>query len=221
MKVNEVFLSCQGEGINSGIPMVFVRLQGCNLHCSWCDTKYALNGEGREVAPSGLAREVVALAGRYISWVCVTGGEPLQQSNELWGLIRLLRGRSLRLEIETNGSYLKPSWYRWVNCWVTDIKCPSSGWTPHDEIIADWVRKQSTFDCLKFVVATDEDLSYVLSVLRRHEIRSGPHVLISPMLPLGGEGKAWPQQVWQFCVDHQLRYSLQTHKIVFGNKRGV
>jgi len=102
LKINEIFYSIQGEGRNTGIPMVFIRLAGCNLRCSFCDTAYASEG-GRKMS----GREIVDEVRKYKSkWVCITGGEPFLQ--DLTSLVNLLKIEGLNIHIESNGTVFQP-----------------------------------------------------------------------------------------------------------------
>jgi len=227
IRVNEVFLSLQGEGLYAGEPTVFVRFQGCNLlvGCSWCDTAYAQNSEkGAEMAVEKIKEEVRNLLPHFKSWVCITGGEPLYQPDGLRELIRGLKSWGYRVEIETNGTIPKPRWYTLADCWVADIKCPSSGVVSLEE----WFNMRSK-DQIKLVVGDSKDLEFARDVINRNRARS-PEVLVSPMIPVGdaitgGEcsvvNRGWLQEVWNFCIEERVRFSLQIHKICFGNKKGV
>lgn len=109
MKINEIFYSIQGEGNNTGISMVFIRLSGCNLRCSFCDTAYAFE-DGREMSES----EIMAEVSKYeASWVCITGGEPFMQ--DIGRLVGRLKLKGMTIQIETNGTIFQP-----VDCdWLT------------------------------------------------------------------------------------------------------
>ena len=220
LKISEIFLSCQGEGLQAGIPQVFVRLQGCDVGCKWCDTKYAWNDDGGEYMSSQqVANTVVQVAGKQCKWVYITGGEPLLQS-DVGELIRDLKRRNYSITLATSGTVKLPLWFRTVH-WVVDYKLPSSGTTkPH---IVEWWRLRKN-DELKFVVGDEHDLEKVLSVRYAMKCYSGaPVLIVSPMLRLGlvEEQQDWLRRVWEFCCNHDLRFSLQLHKVVFGNKKGV
>ncbi|MBE0446954.1 MAG: 7-carboxy-7-deazaguanine synthase QueE [Actinobacteria bacterium] len=108
MRVSEIFYSIQGEGHNTGIAMVFVRLAGCNLHCSFCDTQYAL---GPSIGMDEY--EIIEQVRRYgAQWVCITGGEPFLQDISL--LTSLLRQAGVRIHIETNGTLFYPVACDWL-----------------------------------------------------------------------------------------------------------
>lgn len=108
LKVNEIFYSIQGEGKNAGVAMVFIRLSGCNLRCSFCDTAYAFDA-GREMPES----EIVAEVKRHQpDWVCITGGEPFLQ--DLRHLIHHLKLEGFNVQIETNGTTHQPVDCDWL-----------------------------------------------------------------------------------------------------------
>ena len=108
MKVNEIFYSLQGEGRNAGVPMVFVRLAGCNLRCDFCDTKYAF-AAGEEMTVG----EILSARGKYPSeWVCITGGEPFIQP--LAELVTRLKMDGSLIQIETNGTIFQPVACDWL-----------------------------------------------------------------------------------------------------------
>lgn len=247
MRVNEIFHSIQGEGILTGVPMVFIRLQGCNLRCSWCDTTYAQDGNGGELmTPVQVANTIKQLVSYNKRWLCITGGEPLLHTEELWELIHALKRTGIyNIEVETNGSFPPPHWFPLVDSWVADIKCPSSGTCGVSKI--DMWFSMRRKDQIKFVVGNEEDLDFVRETLKAR--LCVPHVLVSPvmpnfedvykkfdirslrvdesilvpdddLLPILQHGQ-WLQRVAEFCKDVNARYSLQIHKVIWGNKKGV
>ena len=212
MLVNEVFSSIQGEGPDAGLPATFLRLAKCNIRCSFCDTKYAFQ-DGEEMMLS----EVWARLMKGTKFIVVSGGEPLLQEEELGKLINLMRKQHYHFAIETNGTLSRPSWWRKV-VWDVDCKCPSSGVR---RFKYEWLSIGEK-NRLKFVVSDKNDFEFVLRVVemaRHYELC--PQLLVSPMIPVEGAGKEWLQTVWEFCVANSLRYSLQVHKIVWGNRVGV
>ena len=218
MKINECFKSLQGEGPDVGLPVVFVRLSGCNVRCSFCDTQYAF-AEGTQYSIEEVAAKVCSLAPKGL--VIVTGGEPLLQQDELGKLVQLLR-KTHHFAVETNGTLPKPRWWNKV-LWDVDCKCPSSGVTKFDN---EWFSVGEK-NRIKFVVSNINDLFYVAAVVRRARFwELCPTLLVSPMIPFTDidnlvAGRDWLQQVWHFCVVNDLRFSLQIHKVVFGSERGV
>lgn len=229
MKVNEIFLSIQGEGLYAGVPMVFIRLQGCTLYCLYCDTVYSQDSRGGANYSSNDILGVVEALGSIVKpMVCITGGEPLEQEEELYHLVNILHSKGYEIEIETNGCMKKPRWWEKVDFWVPDMKCPSSGkdtWAREKE----WYTDMRECDQVKFVVGTLEDLQYTRQLILRNGFAS-PQVLISPVLAqhsLLDKEQEWLQEVVRFVLDmrdysNKVRLSLQIHKFLWPRtKRGV
>lgn len=195
--------------------MVFVRLQGCNLRCKWCDTPYAqapLTGD--ELSPPSIRSQVV-LTAPQADWVCITGGEPLSQARRLHELVQLLHEREYKVEIETNGSFLPPKWWEEVDSWCVDVKCPSSG--QKGSFLSKWTSARPQ-DQLKFVVDDETDLEYTYDVFSAFE-KGGPTTLLSPTMP---NNREWLHRCARFCLVHNIRFSLQLHKVVWEpSTRGV
>lgn len=230
MRISEIIYTNQGEGRYAGEPSIFIRLQGCNLYppgCRWCDTPYAQphNG-GEEVSVRKVYEEARNILPYYNSWVCITGGEPLLQDDELGELVSEFKRNGYLVEIETNGTLPKPIWWTRVNSWVSDIKCPSSG-------MDHWARESEWFntrecDQVKFVVGSEKDLDYIRPIIKRN-LAKNPLVLVSPVFSpkpqLSGLETEYQREffqiVWNFCLEERVRFSLQLHKITWGNKRGV
>ena len=230
MKINEIFLSLQGEGVYQGVPMVFIRMQGCGLlpGCSFCDTQYARDPDGGfEKTIDEVVGNVSKLLPYYGGWVCITGGEPLFQFMELEQLVRKLKEGGYKVTVETNGSYKPPKWYTLVDSWDADIKCPTSGVCSVSKEMWLHLRQQ---DQVKFVVSSSDDLQFVKDVLNRNKtynatvlISPAAHVLLDERAGKIEEywNKEWLQECWEFCIENRLRFSLQIHKMVYGNRRGV
>ena len=229
MQISEIFRSCQGEGVRAGLRTIFVRLQGCNLYpngCSFCDTKYAQSDGGRRIDVLDVVSEIKRLSnGRKA--VEITGGEPLYQVSELCDLVDRLKFHDYFIEVFTNSTLKPPTFYFLVDSWVADIKCPSSG-ASGACLVDAWFDVLRETDCVKFVVESVTDLTYVEKVLSSRGCDA--QVLISPMIPncpdsLLGEvlmsHRKWLQAVWEFCVEHDYRFSFQMHKLVYGNRSGV
>ena len=230
-RISEVFYSIQGEGIYQGLPTLFIRFQGCNLltHCTYCDTGYAQDpNDGTDMAAEAIVSVCVRLQPRtYQTWICITGGEPLYQPDDLYELVRKLKAFGYRVEIETNGSIKPPKWYTIVDSWCTDIKCPSSGVCGIS--LEEWFNTRFC-DQIKFVVGNKEDLDFARKLTMKNAARS-PQILVSPVVDnthtddkVGGQvllEKLWLQEVVEFCKDLEVRFSLQWHKVVYGNRRGV
>ena len=230
MRINEIFYSIQGEGKYAGYPMVFVRLQGCSMKppCSWCDTTYAYDPKGGlDMSVEAVYREVERLVSPNKCMVCITGGESLMQVKDCGALVQKLNGGGFSVEIETNGMHTKPFWWESVYSWCVDIKCPSSGWS--GKWYGDWLDTRRS-DQLKLVVGTLEDLDYASRVISEHGAGK-PEILVSPVIHsgydelTGGEcsilNRQWLQIVAEFCKEHRVKFSLQLHKVVWGERKGV
>lgn len=229
MRVSEVFYSLSGEGIHAGIPTIFVRLQGCGLRCSYCDTKYALDPKGgEELTPTAVEVRAFRMLSKA-EWALITGGEPLQQADAVRRLVRDFQESEYKVEVETNGSIDPPDWFRDVDSWSVDVKCPSSG-PAYGSFRTTWLKKLRKCDQLKFVVGTQEDLNFVRGFLKGAKLR--PTVLVSPVngVLLNKKGGTvekywnrceWLQECAEFCKEQNVRMSLQLHKILYGDRRGV
>lgn len=230
LKVNEIFRSIQGEGLLTGHPMTFLRLFGCNLACKYCDTDYAKssttipgNRSFEDLTIKEVINRVKGLPTRKGYWVCITGGEPLVQEEELGRLVGLLSLEGIKITIETNGSFPKPDWAKRVTSWNADIKCPSSG--EGGRSLDEWFY-QTPADQVKFVVSDRKDLIFVESALVRNRERTST-ILVSPCLELMPNGeiskqsKIWVPTVASFCVEMNVVFSFQIHKVIWGAKRGV
>ena len=230
-KVNEIFLSIQGEGINAGEPTVFIRLAGCNLYpdnmCNWCDTKYAQANTGDEYTIDEIINMIVELSPNPQIHICITGGEPLFKVDELANLTARLSFYNYYLEVFTNGTCPKPSWWTRVDSWAVDCKMPSTGVKlPFDK---SWYELRSR-DQFKITVANEEDLIAASDAIAKMAFTVA-HVIVSPVIPLdfnantAGDGVCidctWLRRVAEFCIEKKVRYSLQLQKIIWGNRKGV
>jgi len=213
MRVESIYYSLNGEGVHALIPSAIVRLQGCNLKCTWCDTAYSLDPtKGTEMSVESVLEAVSAVCA-HPRWVLLTGGEPLLQELELLKLVKELKRRGIKIEVETNGSFEAPIWWKLVDSWSADIKCPSSGM--YGRSLLSWLDTRER-DQVKFVVANEEDLECVRSILVSHYI--APTVLISPVYPWNNE---WLRTCAEFCKTYDTRMSLQQHKIIYGKEKNV
>jgi 7-carboxy-7-deazaguanine synthase len=212
LTINEIFYSIQGESTYSGRPCVFVRLTGCDLRCSWCDTAYAFN-EGRKMSVDDVLQEVE----RYNSpLVEVTGGEPLLQSEVYPLMDRLLEsGRTVLLE---TGGQIDVSRVPGAVVKVMDVKCPGSGESEKNE----WanIDRLGPRDQVKFVVKDRADYEYARATLVRHSLdRRCAAVLFSPV-----HGVLHPKELSEWILEDRLpvRLQLQIHKHIWGaDVRGV
>jgi organic radical activating enzyme len=173
MRVSEVFVSVQGEGPSLGRPAVFLRLSGCNLSCTWCDTKYAWYG-GEELSVDVVAKRVLDLLRRYrgVSLLVVTGGEPLLQSEELAELLARLRREipHLEVEVETNGTVDPRAVIDYVDRLIVSPKLSNSG-LPEEvrrvsEGVIEVIRTRRDRVYVKVVVEGPEDTEELLRLVK-------------------------------------------------------
>jgi len=212
LKVNEIFFSIQGESTYSGIPCAFVRLAGCNLRCTYCDTTYAYDqGSVMEVA------EVIRQAtGFHCPWVALTGGEPLLQEDTPNLLVSLLNLNKMVI-VETNGSLdIDRIDRRCVR--VVDVKCPGSGQCRHND--PQNLHRLTANDQVKFVISDRGDYDFAKSVIKGLGARvPSEQLLLSP-----AHGVLAPDLLARWILNDRLhvRLNLQLHKIIWPNDtRGV
>ena len=212
MKLNTIFSSLQGEGRFQGYPSDFIRFFGCNLNCSYCDTKYTLSGDSFYFMTPEEAAEKLNKTGVFD--LCVTGGEPMCQEDELLKFLLLLSKK--RVSIETNGSLELEPLYRAFSAaktdsqlyFSTDWKTPGSGNPVFDERNVNFL-KDSRAGWIKFVVATSQDLDFVEEKLR---FLDGTETYLSPVFE---NGREWFSLVEKFVKSHKnIRLQLQLHKIL-------
>jgi 7-carboxy-7-deazaguanine synthase len=209
MRIAEIFFSIQGEGVLIGTPTTFVRTVGCNLDCSWCDTRYARAG-GSEMT----AEEVSAAVDKFgAPFVSLTGGEPLIQK-DIGQLISMLLDDGYHITIETNGSLPLDSLPSSEEIMISmDIKCPSSGMSGHN--LYENLSFLSLRDQLKFVIADRIDYLFAKKVLSEHDVNA-PVILT----PAGGTDLL-PLAEWVLEDKLWVRVLPQLHKIIWGGRRGV
>lgn len=206
MQVSEIFFSIQGESSFAGQPCVFVRLTGCNLRCTWCDTEYVFYG-GERMAVDEVFTRVKAYPARLLE---ITGGEPMLQEKEVLPLLERLLADGYRVLLETSGERPLASVPRAV-VKIVDVKCPGSGesgtfrmenldaLTPNDE--------------LKFVLADRGDYEFAAVFLERHAAREKVRaVTFSPVF-----GQLDPRELaeWILADGLDVRLGLQLHKFIW------
>ncbi|MDU9375772.1 7-carboxy-7-deazaguanine synthase [Methanocorpusculaceae archaeon Sp1] len=202
MKITETFVSLQGEGLRQGMPCMFVRLAGCNLHCAWCDTEYAL---GNAIGVEMTAEEVMEAAiASGVSYVCITGGEPLLQKEELVPLVAAMHEAGVTIDIETNGTVPFGELQDYASVCM-DVKCPSSGEMSDLSLLAS-LRET---DAVKFVIGDEADYLYMVEVLAANPKLRAP-VCITPVY---GTDTKW---LVETIIAEKLpvRFQLQLHKMV-------
>ena len=209
LRITEVFYSLQGEASRVGLPTVFVRLTGCPLRCSWCDTTYSFTG-GEAATIASVLAEVAKYPARQ---VCVTGGEPLSQKECLTLLVALCDA-GYDVSLETSGaldvSAVDPRVSR-----IMDLKAPDSGEVGRNL----W----SNLDCLdgrdeiKIVIASRGDYEWARDVVRQRQIDAICPVLFSP-----AQGLLEARLLADWILEDGLnvRFQLQLHKLLWGNMQG-
>lgn len=194
--VTEIFYSIQGEGTMAGVPMTFIRLSGCNLTCSWCDTKYSWK-PGKVMTLGEIAREV----GKHpLAMVCITGGEPFLQ--DLHDLCHGLRQIGMVIQIESNGTCIPESWDE--HAYDSYLVISPKRQSPPSYFA------YSLADEIKIVIAKEDDLRWLEAVERALGYADQEKV-IQP------EGNR--PETTKLCLDYvkehpQWRLSLQLHKIL-------
>lgn len=209
LRITEIFYSLQGEASRVGLPTVFVRLTGCPLRCTWCDTTYSFTGGEAATIDSVLA-EVLRHPARQ---VCVTGGEPLSQKDCL-PLLTALCDAGYDVSLETSGaldiSGVDPRVSR-----IMDLKAPGSGEVDKNrwENLACLTRR----DELKIVLASREDYEWARAQVCSHDLPSRCPVLFSP-----AQGALAPTQLAEWILEDGLdvRFQMQLHKLLWGNMIG-
>ncbi|HZH49072.1 MAG TPA: 7-carboxy-7-deazaguanine synthase QueE [Nitrospira sp.] len=211
MRVTEIFHSIQGESSYAGQPCVFVRLTGCPLRCTWCDTEYAFYG-GTEQAIDEILSKVDSYGCRLVE---VTGGEPLAQS-DAFPLISTLCDRGYQVLIETSGAIDIASVDRRAHV-ILDVKCPGSGMT--DRMYWPNLNQLTTKDEAKFVLADRKDYDWAREIIAKYELTTRCSVLMSPVF-----GSLEPRQLAEWVLADRLpvRFQLQLHKWIWApDMRGV
>ena len=209
IRINEIFYSIQGESSRIGFPTVFIRLTGCPMRCTYCDTAYAFH-QGNQQEIDAIINQVQQYPTKFVT---VTGGEPLAQKNCL-DLLDQLCDLGYEVSLETGGGIdISP-----VNAKVKiilDIKTPKSGEAENNF----WpnLKQIKQMDEIKFVVADQEDFEWAIQTMHEHQLDQ-KKILFSPVYnQLEGELLA------KWILDHgiEARLQLQLHKILWGEKQGV
>ncbi len=211
LKVTEIFHSIQGESTLAGERFTFVRLTGCPLRCTYCDTTYSYTG-GQWMRVD----EIVAVVKSHgTRWVCLTGGEPLAQKRSLL-LVLALREHGLEVTIETDGEEdVAP--YVGLARLIMDMKTPSSG--EKAGVCFENLRHLHKSDEIKFVISDDEDYRWAVAQCREHRLTERFKVLFSPV-----HGKMPLSRLAEHIIADRLdvRLQAQLHKQIWGeNVRGV
>ncbi len=212
LTISEIFHSIQGESTYAGAPCVFVRLAGCDLRCSWCDTPYAFTG-GRKIAVEDVVSAVAAFGCDLVE---ITGGEPLLQE-DVYPLMTALVEGGMTVLLETGGHLAIDRVPAGV-VKIVDVKCPASGESARNH----WpnLDRLSPADQVKFVIQDRADYDFARHVIARHGLESRcAAVLLSPV-----HGVLAPADLaaWILADGLPVRLQLQVHKYIWGaHVRGV
>jgi 7-carboxy-7-deazaguanine synthase len=209
--VNEIFTSIQGESLSAGRPCTFVRLTGCNLRCSYCDTAYAFH-EGHERRVAEVVEEVLGRSPRFVT---VTGGEPLLQDGA-FDLVTTLLDRGCEVQVETSGAVDTAGLDPRARV-ILDVKTPGSG--ESGKTIPGLLPLLRPGDEAKFVVVDRADYEFARNFLREGRIPRGVAVLLSP-----AHGELEPKALAAWILEDglEVRLQLQIHKYIWGKEsRGV
>lgn len=215
LNISEIFYSIQGEGTRAGLPCVFVRLQGCNLRCTWCDTPYAL--EIKQIEQIMTFREILEHIKSFnCNFIEFTGGEPLVQSNSI-DLMNYLIENGYTVAIETSGSKLIDKLHPDI-IKILDIKCPASNMSKFNKI--ENLKYLNKKDEIKFVISDRGDFDWAMDYISRNNTFAiTENILFSPVF-----GKLEPIVLsqWILATHLPIRLQLQIHKFIWEpNKRGV
>ena len=219
MQITEIYKSLQGESTYAGLACVFVRLTGCNLRCSWCDTEYAFYG-GRKMTVEEVLEEVEHLSPGGL--VEITGGEPMLQERELVPLMQRLLESSYKVLLETSGERpLEPIPAAVIK--VVDVKCPHSG--EQDTFRMENLETLRPHDELKFVLSDRTDYEFARDFVFQHDLASRVHaVLFSPAFSKEAERVRDcshcllnPEELadWMLADNVPARLGLQIHKFIW------
>jgi len=212
LKINEVYLSIQGESTWAGLLCAFVRLTACDLRCTYCDTAYAFY-DGIKRTLGEIFDQVIAFDSPMVE---ITGGEPLLQKNVL-PLMRMFCDAGKRVLIETSGAHdispIDPRVHR-----IMDLKTPSSG-ESHRNLFSN-IPHLTKRDEVKFVIGSREDYDWSKSQISEHRLPARCNeVLFSPVF-----GQIEPRQIVEWMIEDKLqaRFQLQQHKFIWDPKaKGV
>ena len=204
MRVTEIFHSIQGESTYAGLPCTFVRLTGCPLRCTWCDSEYTFHG-GTEITWHDVLERVRGYGCRLVE---ITGGEPLHQW-EAFSLIEALCEDGYTVLVETGGAIDVSPVDRRAHI-ILDVKCPGSGmmdrmeWTNLDRL--------SSKDEVKFVLKDRADYEWACMILKQYDLPARCAILFSPVF---GELDLRQLAEWILADKLSVRFQMQLHKYIW------
>ncbi|MGH9497609.1 MAG: radical SAM protein [Terriglobales bacterium] len=219
MQITEIYKSIQGESTHAGLPCVFVRLTGCNLRCSWCDSEYTFTG-GQRMSLEEVLEQVEQLSPGGL--VEITGGEPMLQEKEVVPLMQRLLDDGYTVLLETSGERPLEHVPRAVHK-IVDVKCPDSG--EPDTFAVENLEALSSGDEVKFVLSSRADYEFARDFTARHDLaRRVNAVLFSPAFAKGARGGrdtshclVDPGELaeWMLADNVPARLGLQLHKFIW------
>lgn len=209
LRISEIFFSLQGEARTVGMPTVFVRLTGCPLRCSYCDTTYAFQG-GEWVSFDEIIDSIAQYETPYVT---VTGGEPLAQPDCI-ALLKLLCDKGYQVSLETSGA-LDISAVDIRVSRVMDLKTPGSGEQPRN--LLENIEQITPNDQIKFVVCDRNDYLWSREMIIRYELAGRCEVLVSPSY---GEISARELADWVLEDRLPVRFQVQLHKLLWDDEPG-
>lgn len=220
MQITEIYKSLQGESTHAGLPCVFVRLTGCNLRCTWCDSEYTFQG-GVKMSVEQVMNEVHRLSPSD-GLVEITGGEPMLQQREVVPLMHRLIEAGYKVLLETSGERPLVSVPAEV-VKIVDVKCPDSG--EEDTFDLQNLTTLTPRDELKFVLSSRKDYDFACGFIRRHDVEKKVNaILFSPAFRKDATGARDvshclldPQQLaeWMLADNVPARLGLQLHKFIW------
>lgn len=209
VRLSEIFFSLQGEAARSGIPTVFIRLTGCPLRCTWCDTEYAFTG-GTTTPIADILTEVARYPTKHI---CVTGGEPLAQKTCL-PLLGALCNAGYDVCLETSGALdIAPVDPRVAR--IMDLKAPGSGEVAKN-LLSNIPSLRKT-DEVKIVVASRGDYDWAKDMIATHQLNERCDVVLSPV---AGQLSPTDLAEWILADGLNVRFQIQLHKLLWSDARG-
>jgi 7-carboxy-7-deazaguanine synthase len=229
MRIAEIFHSIQGEGKLAGVPSAFVRVSGCNLRCTWCDTPYASwNPEGAEMGADQIAKKVLEFGAKH---VVITGGEPAIMADVV-DLCDLLKQQKRHITLETAATVFTPA-----KIDLASLSPKLANSTPTDreggrfaaahekqrlnvEVIQRFIAESPDFQ-LKFVVSGEKDLAEIKGILRNLKGWDASDVLLMPEGVDRQTLEARLSWIGEVCKQEGFRVCQRLHVLMFGNRRGT
>jgi 7-carboxy-7-deazaguanine synthase len=220
MQITEIYKSLQGESTHAGLPCVFVRLTGCNLRCTWCDSEYTFHG-GKKMPGEQILDEVQRLSPNG-GLVEITGGEPMLQERELLPLMRQLLDSGYQVLLETSGERpLQHVPSEVIK--IVDVKCPDSG--EGETFRVENLQTLTARDEIKFVLSSRADYEFARAFSRQHNLADRVHALLfSPAFRKDATGARDsshclldPQVLaeWMLADNVPARLGMQLHKFIW------